>query len=54
MCIVFEHNDYNNGIAPISMVLKNSGHEKLLLQNINQQYGISCHTKFEFNATSGF
>ena len=36
------------------LYLKNSGHEKLLLQNINQYYGISCHTKFEYNATSGF
>ena len=34
--------------------LKNSGCEKLLLQNINQLYGISCHTKFESYATSSF
>ena len=26
---------------------KNSGHQKILLQNINQYYGISCHTKSE-------
>ena len=34
--------------------LKNSGREKLLLQNIKQLYGISCHTKFGNNATSSF
>ena len=34
--------------------LKNLGHKKVLLQKINQQYVISRHTKFEYNATSGF
>ena len=32
--------------------LKNSGHEKLLLQEINQQYVMSCPTKFESKAPS--
>ena len=34
----------------IIIILINSGQEKLLLQNINQQYGISCHSKLESNA----
>ena len=32
----------------------NLDHEKSLWQKINQLYGISCHTKFEYQAISGF
>ena len=34
--------------------LKHSGHGNLLSQKINKQQVISWHTKFEYNATSGF